>query len=270
MRPSFLADIDWHRPWLVSLRAIAEPIIQAADWREALNECADGMALCNHQGLPIRFVPQSCLPPDSAYESFISATGCVPTRENLHDFFNALVWLTFPHIKVRLNALQATAMASAAAQTSDPHLLMSHRGRLRDAITIFDENAALFVVRDHSLVDALRAHRWREIFVERRDVFGRECEIYLFGHALMEKLVRPYKAITAHVWPIVTEAAFFELTPTEQRDWLDAEVAWQLSGELATSHFAPMPVLGVPGWWHGQDDVFYEDVTVFRPKRRLV
>ncbi|WP_442781896.1 DUF3025 domain-containing protein, partial [Collimonas fungivorans] len=29
----------------------------------------------------------------------------------------------------------------------------------------------------------------------------------------------------------------------------------------------PLPVLGVPGWSGGQDQAFYADVSVFRPKR---
>jgi hypothetical protein len=51
----------------------------------------------------------------TAYEEFIGATGCVPTRENLHDFFNGLVWQTFPLIKRELNALQAAQIAPPAS-----------------------------------------------------------------------------------------------------------------------------------------------------------
>jgi hypothetical protein len=36
---------------------------------------------------------------------------------------------------------------------------------------------------------------------------------------------------------------------------------------LSTAGFTPLPVLGVPGWWQGQDEAFYLDQTVFRPKR---
>ena len=45
---------------------------------------------------PVRFVPHESRPRGEAYEAFIARTGCVPTRDNLHDLFNALVWLTFP------------------------------------------------------------------------------------------------------------------------------------------------------------------------------
>jgi hypothetical protein len=36
---------------------------------------------------------------------------------------------------------------------------------------------------------------------------------------------------------------------------------------LSNAGFTPLPVLGVPGWWPGQDEAFYLDQTVFRPKR---
>jgi len=63
----------------------------------------------------------------------------------------------------------------------------------------FDENAALLVTTNLDLIDALRRHAWLEVFVAQRDVFVRDCAVMLFGHALMEKLVAPYKAITAHM-----------------------------------------------------------------------
>ena len=257
----FIDAIDWQRPWLKPLVELAAPIVRAADWRAALNAMASEKALRNHCGLPIQFVPQSALPTGTAYEAFISATGGVPTRDNLHDFFNALIWQAFPNIKVQLNALQAAEIAKAAAQSVT-------RGRLRDAATIFDENAALLAVHDTSLIDALRTHCWHELFVVRRSAFERDCEVWMFGHALMEKLVNPYKAITAHVWPVIVGAGFFDMPIAEKRAWLDANVAAQLAGDLTTSSFLPLPVAGVPGWWEEQDLAFYADQAVFRPVRR--
>jgi hypothetical protein len=274
MSAPFLKAIDWQRPWLSPLLPAAMPVVQAAavhslrsNWRQALNAAAVADALQNHRGMPIRFVPQADLPPDTAYEAFISATGSVPTRDNLHDFFNALVWLTFPGIKAQLNALQSAEIARSAAATSDVTPAHAGRGKLRDAATIFDENAALLIARDRSLVDALRAHRWREVFMTRRTAFQHDCEVWLFGHALIEKLVSPYKAITAHAWVVIADDAFFALPPREKQTWIDASATRQLAHGLATSAFTPLPVLGVPGWWDNQDDLFYDDATVFRPKR---
>lgn len=263
----FFDVVDWSRPWLAPLVPKAQSVVQAANWRDEVNAAATVAALHNHRGLPIRFVPQADLPPGMAYEAFISATGGVPTRDNLHDFLNALVWLTFPRVKARLNALQAAEISNAIGRGSARPFL-SVRGRVRDAATIFDENAALLVARDRELIEALREHRWQEVFIDRREEFGRTWEVWLFGHALMEKLVDPYKAITAHAWPLVAGDDFFALTEANKREWLDEAVAGQLRDNLETSDFTPLPVLGVPGWWERQDDDFYRDKAVFRPKRK--
>lgn len=83
----------------------------------------------------------------------------------------------------------------------------------------------------------------------------------------MEKLVKPYKAITAHTWVVPAEAEFFALTPEQQRAWIDTAVAYQLKKGVQTGDFTPLPVLGVPGWQEGQDESFYADTQVFRPPR---
>lgn len=266
MAASFLERIDWRQPWLAPLLPAAQPILAAPDWRVALNDAARAAGLVNHRGMPIRFVPQAELPAGMAYEAFISAEGCVPTRENLHDFFNALVWLTFPRIKIQLNALQAAEIARRAAAAGGQ--AEGTRGKVRDAATIFDENAALLLCADPEWATALRAHRWRDALLEGRGAVGRSVQIFLFGHAIMEKLVAPYKAITAHTWIVPAPPEFFTLPAAQQRAWIDAAVTRQLQGGLATGDFTPLPVLGVPGWWPGQDEAFYADAQVFRPPRR--
>jgi hypothetical protein len=95
-----------------------------------------------------------------------------------------------------------------------------------------------------------------------------DAQVWLFGHALMEKLVAPRKAITAHTRVVLASEDFFALDHDGRRAWLDAKVAQQLADEgLSTAGFTPMQVLGVPGWWPDQDEAFYADATVFRPKR---
>jgi len=263
---AFLEAIDWTRPWLVPLKDYAQPILAAQDWRAALNNAAAAQCLCNQRGLPIHFVPQSDLPRGTPYEAFISETGGVPTRDNLHDFFNALIWLTYPNIKKQLNALQAVEIAGAASSLAlrgQPVV----RGKVRDAATIFDENAALFITCDSRLVNALRERRWTELFVDRRAAFGMCCEVWLFGHALIEKLVHPYKAITAHAWAVIAEDAVFSLPHEARARWVDAAVAHRLKQGLSTADFMPLPVLGLPQWHAGQDEAFYGDRKVFRPQR---
>ena len=59
-----------------------------------------------------------------------------------------------------------------------------------------------------------------------------------------------------------------DATPEECCSLVDKVVARQLAQGLSTADFSPLPVLGVPGWWEGQDQEFYKDVSVFRPKRK--
>lgn len=257
MSADFLNVIDWERPWLRELKSAARPILESADWRRALNDAASLRVLRNYRGLSVHFVSQEALPKGIPYETFIARTGAVPTRDNLHDFFNAMVWLTFPHIKAALNALQANAIERAASEGRQPGV----RGQTRDAATLFDESAALVLTCEPSVEAELREHRWSEALWKRRDRFENEtCQVFLFGHALMEKLVTPYKAITAHAWIVHADA-------TDSLSSIDASVAQGIFGGLTAAAFTPLPVLGVPGWWPGQDEVFYLDTSVFRPKR---
>ncbi|MES2941977.1 MAG: DUF3025 domain-containing protein [Pseudomonadota bacterium] len=204
----------------------------------------------------MRFVPQSVLPPTQAYEQFIFNTGTVPTRDNLHDFFNGLCWLHFPLTKKRLNQLQAAEIARAGVQQL--------RGRVRDALTVFDENAA-FLCAPQALWDALEARDWKKLFIELRPLWA-EAQLVLFGHALLEKLVSPRKPITAHVY---RAQPAIDLADVDVLKELDAWVASELNADkLATKPFLPLPVLGVPGWWpENENFCFYDDSHVFRPRR---
>ena len=202
---------------------------------------------------PVRFAPQSALPEGTAYEQFIFDTGCVPTRDNLHDFFNGLVWLHFPLAKKQLNRLQAGALATQGVGAV--------RGPLRDALTLLDENGALLAAPE-PLWQALVARDWQRLFIDLQPLWP-EARLVLFGHALLEKLVSPRKPITAHVYrapAAVKNAAIEEV---------DAWLAQALEREaLAGKPFVPLPVLGVPGWWpQNAQPGFYDDPQVFRPAR---
>jgi hypothetical protein len=239
-----LAHIRWETPWLGPYREAGEPLAQA------VLAGRSSAAVLDAAGGPRRFVPQEMLPDGVAYERFIFETGQVPTREGLHDFFNGLVWLRFPQTKRRLNQLQAQAIAVDG--------IRAVRGPLRDAATLFDENAALLQAPE-ALWEALNARDWRRLFIALRPQWA-QVQLILFGHALLEKLVQPRKDITAHVYrvPLGLDA----------RD-LDAWLAQDLdAGHLACKPFQPLPVLGVPGWWPANETAdFYADAQVFRPRR---
>ncbi len=241
--------IDWQRPWNAPLRRWGEPAARAwtggASVRVALNALA---------AAPRRFVAQDELPRGMAYEQFIFEQRAVPTRDNTHDFFNGLIWCSLPLSKQRLNALQHAEIVHSGAQ--------GRRGPLRDALTVFDENAALLHAPD-ALWRALAERRWRELFGPLRPLWH-EARLLLFGHAALEKLVAPYKSITVHVWRVALPFdSLGDLTA------LDAWLAQDLTPEkLAAKPFVPLPILGVPGWWPDNEAPgFYDDATVFRPLR---
>jgi hypothetical protein len=236
--------VDWDRPWLAPWRESGERVAQAIEAGASFHEALNG-----EPAAPRRFVPQSALPADQAYEQFIFDSGTVPTRDNLHDFFNGLCWLRFPLTKARLNTLQAEQIAAAGVAPL--------RGPVRDALTVFDENAALLSAPE-PLWEALLARDWHRLFVDLRPLW-RQAQLVLFGHALLEKLVYPRKPVTAHVYH--GQAAMNSIAD------LDAWVAGDLSAaKLAGKPFAPLPVLGVPGWWPENENFsFYDDSLVFRP-----
>ena len=144
------------------------------------------------RGQRLAFIAQDDLPPGAAYEAHIASTGCVPTRHNLHDFFNGSMWFAFPRIKAALNARQSAAIDVLGVGPT--------RGGVRDTLTLFDENALLFACADPALSAALRGFDWQTLLVARRDAWGARCEVRCFGHALLEKLIAPFKACTGHAW----------------------------------------------------------------------
>jgi len=263
-----LDDIDWQRPWLAPFRETGQALIRSSDWLQAANQIARANDLKTTSGCSLVFVPQHSLPADLAYEAHINATGQVPTRDNLHDFFNALIWLHFPQIKKTLNALHAvTALIASSTADVGNAVSLGTRGSARDAATLFDENAAIFICSDAHLVDALRQHQWSSLLQRSPEDFFSKVSVLLFGHALMEKLVQPYKAITAHVWIALVEPAWFAFCDKQRVEAIDRSVAAAISTGFSSRDFAHLPVLGVPGWWPEQSDDFYDDPFVFRSLR---
>lgn len=242
-----LAAIDWQAPWLAHLAPVGQRVVAEVVAGRPLPQALNLVRPTS--GLDLSFVPQAELPPGSAYESYIFNSRKCPTREGLHDFFNGLAWLHFPATKTRLNALQQAEIAARGVGQV--------RGAVRDALTVLDENAA-FLQAPPVLWEALRARQWQRLFLELRPLWG-QARLILFGHALLEKLVQPRKAITAHVLPLEG--------PVHNLAEVDSLVAASLSAKgLAAKPFVPLPVLGVPGWWPANDRPdFYADDRVFRP-----
>jgi hypothetical protein len=198
-----LSSIDWEAPWLKHWRERGEPIAQQVKQGASVEQaCNASLAFLKRQLCiqdsgtqsicEVEFVPQSALPDGQAYEQFIFDTHRVPTRDGLHDFFNALCWLQFPLAKKQINLVQARAIQAQGVG--------SVRGPVRDAVTVFDENAALIQLPD-SLWHALQERNWQTAFGAMKAHWA-DVQIWVFGHAALEKLVNPYKAITVHLWRV--------------------------------------------------------------------
>ena len=257
---SGLSRIDWSAPWLAPWRTTGERMaqqvaqgysvaeacnVELAAWHQLAQQASPAKSVCH-----VQFVSQDNLPEGMAYEQFIFEQHAVPTRDGLHDFFNALCWLHFPLAKRQLNQLQAAAIQSQGVGAV--------RGPVRDAVTVFDENACLLQVDDVAW-DALKRRDWQAAFVTHRDLWG-SAQVQIFGHAALEKLVNPYKAITVHMWRVPNGLAVL--------DW-DAWLSQDLQADkLARKPFLPTPVLGLPGWWpENTTPDFYQDAQVFRLPR---
>ncbi|HMN81290.1 MAG TPA: DUF3025 domain-containing protein [Burkholderiaceae bacterium] len=261
---------DWREaPWWQPLRPGLDTL-QGAEPDDAtiaeLNRRAAAQRLRNEAGLPVTFVPGREALSAVGYETRIATAGQVSTRlggrDGWHDWFNAVVWLAWPRLKARLNRLHEQMIAAEPGR----------RGRVRDALTLFDENAALVVTADPAVGPALHAHRWQTLFVEQRDQWLRSVRVLLFGHGLMQRMLRPYPSLCAKAWIVEVEPDVLAAIDAGRLDALDAAVAAALTpARLDPRGFAPLPVLGVPGWWPANEDPsFYNDRAVFRPARGAV
>ncbi len=215
--------------------------------------------LSSESGQSIRFVPSTELD-DGAYEHRIYTTGQVSTRpDNWHDLFNALVWMRFPRIKIAMNTLHFHAYAQQAD---------GRRGALRDALTLFDECGVIVFSQRPELLEALAQRRWPEIFQE--NLFKKDIQLAICGHAMLEKYLSPYKSMTAKALLIQVDTECMALPREELLCYLDKQLAEQLlATNILTSpaYLTPLPLAGIPGWWSDakQDDEFYTDQQVFRP-----
>lgn len=252
-RADFAAGAPFHHV------AAEAAVLAGADWPtlDALNALAEARELRNAAGRPVRFAPQHVRCGQGEYEASILADGLVPSRaSNWHDLLNALTWLTFPRAKAALNAVQCEELE---AHRGGP------RGAKSDAATLFDESGVLLIAEDAGLARLLAERRWQEAFVARRaDWQG--VRAYVFGHAVLEKLLTPWPGITAKcLFLPVASVPDAGVVP----DWLDAALAqaWLVGDLRCPADLFPLPVLGLPGWWAANEDaMFYGNSQVFRPR----
>ena len=188
--------------------------------------------------------------------------GEVETRpDNWHDFFNALVWLAFPHTKNAISAAHVRAMQQTGEQ----------RGRVRDALTHFDECGIVVLSARDDLLDLLRNFRWRELFVDQRAAVRRDMRFIVFGHATYEALLAPFRGLTAKALLYPVDDGCLQMPTGELVAAVDQRLAADVAADCLRHprDLQPLPLLGIPGLTpESEDPAFYEDTWQFRPGRR--
>ena len=227
---------------------------------QSLNRLLPGK-LVNRKGAAVQFLPARQLA-DVPYEKHIYESGEISTRENnWHDLFNALVWCRLPRLKLAMNTLHARHMGPEDTES---------RGKVRDALTLFDECGAIVFSSDRNRIASLADRDWKTVFEPDSRSPDGQLQLVLTGHALLEKFLHPYKSITAHVLLLQVDRDWAQQPRELILSDLDESLATLLVSEqlfLEPADLSPLPLMGLPGWWQecAQDDAFYADRSVFRP-----
>jgi hypothetical protein len=230
-----------------------------------LTRRAAAAGLVSGSGKPLSFV----VPGGSglSYEERAYWLGEIETRPgNWHDFFNALVWLSFPRAKAVLNARHHAA--HAALQAAGRNV----RGPLRDALTHFDECGAVLAASDARMWQDVREHRWKDLFWRRRSEVQARLRLFVFGHGSYDMLRKPHIGVCAKATFLQVEPGWEGLLLAEQVAAVDARLAQNFAADtpIRPRDFAPLPLLGMPGATPDNDfPAYYDDTRQFRPLRAV-
>lgn len=232
---------------------------------DELNRRAAAAGIVSGGGAPLRFV----VPGGSgmSYEERIYWLGEVETRPGVwHDAFNAMVWLALPRAKAAVNALHHKAYAAAENASQ------AGRGALADSLTQFDECGAIVVCSRVDLWQALREHRWHEVFWARRAETQEHMRLFVFGHASYDMLRRPHIGLCAKSLLLHVDADWHGQTEAAQLADVDLRTAGRFGSDFSPRprDLQPLPLLGWPGATPANACAdYYLDTRQFRPLRLL-
>jgi hypothetical protein len=218
-------------------------------------------------GAPVAFVPAAAGRADgfeAQYEIRIYREGAVPTRAaSWHDLFNALAWIAFPRTKAVINRLHHDEMTRRRGQ--------AQRGTVRDVLTLFDEGGVIVACADPTLAQLLAEFRFKALFWTRRAETLASMRFKVFGHAIHEQSLAPYKGVTAKALVIDAGPQTIAFADEALNAHLDERAAAHFAapGALASTRaLQPLPILGILGWTSANAAAaFYDDPEVFRAGR---
>ena len=250
---------------------VHDAVSHAKRWPELtdLQVMVDACGTVSGGGQPLRLVPQDERSGafEDRYEVRIYREGELQLRvHNWHDLFNLLVWITFPRAKAALNARHYQALHDQHARGAP------NRGAAQDALTLFDESGVIVASSAADLLQDVRDFKWKQLFWNSRKRVTENMRWFVFGHALYEKALQPFVGITGHGVLFEVDRGFPALTLARQLDLIDGYLAQRIAHKAffqTTRELAPVPLLGVPGWWQANKQAsFYDNTAYFRPGRR--
>ena len=237
------------------------------DWPDCkdYNEWAVTHNLKNKLGMPIQFVHQLQTNKllENNYEVQIYKEGIVPTRRHhWHDYFNMLVWLSFPKTKAAMNERQYQLLRLREG-------ISKQRCKEENQLTHFDESGMVVVTSNKKLLALLEQHKWRELFWENRCLLMSDTAFFTVGHSIYERMLTPYIGLTASSVIFEVDQAFHQMSYSEKIQSIDEGLANHIdAGELIKkpkTKFQPVPVLGIPGWYSKNAmQSFYANENYFR------
>lgn len=171
------------------------------------------------------------------YDARIALDREVPClTSSYHDLLNVLAWAAFPRAKRALHARQYRALA--AWLPSGGSRLPNRRTREQDALTLFDEGGSVLVATPElvqrlavapALVSSLAAEP--------------EARVVLFGHALMEHIVRYRTTVRSAALLIAVEGPLPEGRPL--LELVDQELQRRLQDDSQFQEPSPYRVLSL-------------------------
>jgi hypothetical protein len=219
----------------------------------------DRLRILNARGagtVPTFIAHPVVFPDGKTYEQTI-ADGHIPTRDNWHDTYNALVWLAFPKTKAAISSLHASILAAGGEAER------RQRGPARDFLTLFDECGIVVVTDRAPLWDLLRHKAWHGLFVDHRKDVIEHVACHVVGHGTHDALFQ------AHVG-LGVKALWVNAPTATPRENVDAAVATHLRAVASASSgkdLVPVPLLGIPGVWadNAAPGFYTQHAKVFRP-----
>lgn len=171
------------------------------------------------------------------YDARIALEREVPClTSSYHDLLNVLAWGAFPRAKRALHARQYRALA--ARLPTGGSKLPNRRTREQDALTLFDEGGSVLVATP-GLVERLAVAPPRAVSLAEEP----GARVVLFGHALMEHIIRYRTPVRSAALLLAVEGPLPEGRPL--LDLVDQELQVRLLDDSQFQEPSPYRVLSI-------------------------